>query len=224
MASSETVPAAGHKPRGVRSFLRSQMRNIAPFLTLILLSAFFAFASPSFATLDNLGNILTQVSVTGIIAWIVIVAAVMLLAGHLVLTSTRFGRYVYMVGGTREAAEYSGLNVKLILGSVMVISAVCSGIGGMLGVAHFGSAQQTAFDTYLLDSIAAVVVGGTSLFGGRGGIGNTIVGLFVLGVLNNGLDHVNIDSFLKILIRGLILLAALVINVYAQRLRAKAVD
>ena len=147
----------------------------------------------------------------------------MLLGGHLVLTYTRFGRYVYMVGGNREAAEYSGLNVKLILGSVMVISAVCSGIGGMLGVAHFGSAQQNEFDTYLLDSIAAVVVGGTSLFGGRGGIGNTIVGLFVLGVLNNGLDHVNIDSFLKILIRGLILLAALVINVYAQRLRERTV-
>lgn len=340
--SSETALAAGQRARGLAPFLRSQMRNIAPFLTLIFLSGFFAFASPSFATLDNLGNILTQVSVTGIIAvgltfvilcaeidlsiasianvtgiavayftlqesyvnianiplpgavaillsillcallglvnalgltvigipsfimtlammqiaagisallvrgqiaykvpslittlgsgsvsgipWIVIVAAIMLLAGHLVLTYTRFGRYVYMVGGNREAAEYSGLNVKLILGAVMVISAVCSGIGGMLGVAHFGSAQQNEFDTYLLDSIAAVVVGGTSLFGGRGGIGNTIVGLFVLGVLNNGLDHVNIDSFLKILIRGLILLAALIINVYAQRLREKAAE
>ncbi|BBO12239.1 ABC transporter permease [Bradyrhizobium sp. TM102] len=340
--SSETALAAGQRARGVAPFLRSQMRNIAPFLTLIFLSGFFAFASPSFATLDNLGNILTQVSVTGIIAvgltfvilcaeidlsiasianvtgiavayftlqesyvnianiplpgavaiilsillcallglvnalgltvigipsfimtlammqiaagisallvrgqiaykvpslittlgsgsiggipWLVIIAALMLLGGHLVLTYTRFGRYVYMVGGNREAAEYSGLNVKLILGAVMVISAVCSGMGGMLGVAHFGSAQQNEFDTYLLDSIAAVVVGGTSLFGGRGGIGNTIVGLFVLGVLNNGLDHVNIDSFLKILIRGLILLAALVINVYAQRLREKAAD
>ena len=342
MASSEAVSAATHRPRSFGSFLRSQMRNIAPFLTLIFLSLFFAFASPSFATLDNLGNILTQVSVTGVIAvgltfvilcaeidlsiasianvtgiavayftvqesyvnianvplpgaaaillslllcallglvnalgltvigipsfimtlammqiaagisallvrgqiaykvpdliatlgsgsiggipWIVIVAAVMLLAGHLVLTYTRFGRYVYMVGGNREAAEYSGLNVKLILGVVMVISAVCSGIGGMLGVAHFGSAQQNEFDTYLLDSIAAVVVGAPSLFGGRGGIGNTIVGLFVLGVLNNGLDHVNIDSFLKILIRGLILLAALIINVYAQRLREKSAE
>jgi ABC-type xylose transport system permease subunit len=59
-----------------------------------------------------------------------------------------------------------------------------------------------------------------SLFGGQGGIGNTIIGLFVLGILNNGLDHVRIDSFLKILIRGLILLIALIINVYAQRLRA----
>jgi ribose transport system permease protein len=340
---SATVSATDRKqPRTIATMLRSQMRNIAPFLTLIFLSGFFAAASPSFATLDNLGNILTQVSVTGIIAvgltfvilcaeidlsiaaianvtgiavayftqqetyvnianipmaawaaillalalcamlgvvnalgltivgipsfimtlammqiaagisallvrgqiaykvpnivttlgsssiggipWIVIVAALMLLAGHIVLTYTRFGRYVYMVGGNREAAEYSGLNVNLILGSVMVISAVCSGIGGMLGVAHFGSAQQNEFDTYLLDSIAAVVVGGTSLFGGRGGIGNTIVGLFVLGVLNNGLDHVNIDSFLKILIRGLILLAALVINVYAQRLRARVAE
>ena len=344
MASSEsaTVPADRKRPRSVGRFLRSQMRNIAPFLTLICLTSFFAAASPSFATLDNLGNILTQVSVTGIIAvgltfvilcaeidlsiasianvtgiavayftlqesyvnianipmpgwaavllalalcallglvnalgltvigipsfimtlammqiaagisallvcgqiaykvpplittlgsasiggipWIVIVAALMLLGGHLVLTYTRFGRYVYMVGGNREAAEYSGLNVKLILGSVMVISAVCSGIGGMLGVAHFGSAQQNEFDTYLLDSIAAVVVGGTSLFGGRGGIGNTIIGLLILGVLNNGLDHVEIDSFLKILIRGLILLAALIINVYAQRLREKAAE
>src|SRR3569623_2241233 len=68
MASSETVPAAPHKARGIGSFLRSQMRNIAPFLTLSFLSLFFALASPSFATMDNLGNILTQVSVTGIIA------------------------------------------------------------------------------------------------------------------------------------------------------------
>ena len=340
---SETPEATSVRSRGdALSWLSHRMRNVAPFATLIILVAFFWVSSDSFATLGNVENILTQISVTGIIAvgltfvilcaeidlsvasianvtgiavayftqqesyvnianipipawaaillalllcallglvnafgltvigipsfimtlammqiaagisallvrgqiaykvpdlittlgsssiggipWIVVVAALMLLAGHVVLTYTRFGRYVYMVGGNREAAEYSGLNVNLILGSVMVIAAVCSGIGGMLGVAHFGSAQQNEFDTYLLDSIAAVVVGGTSLFGGRGGIGNTIIGLFVLGVLNNGLDHVNIDSFLKILIRGLILLAALVINVYAQRLRARAVD
>jgi ribose transport system permease protein len=319
------------------AFLRNQMRNIAPFATLLALLIFFSVASPSFATMDNASNILTQISVTGIMAvgltfvilcaeidlsvaaianatgiivayftaqesyvnipnlplpgaaailiallscaalglinalgvtrigipsfimtlammqigagicallvrgqiayavpdlvttlgsgsvggvpWIVIVLAVFLLAGHLVLTYTRFGRYVYMVGGNREAAEYSGVNVRLIIGAVLVISAVCSGVSGMLGVAHFGSAQQNEFDGYLLDGIAAVVVGGTSLFGGRGGIGNTIVGLCVLGVLNNGLDHVQIDSFLKILIRGLILLAALIINVYAQKLR-----
>ncbi|MCW6508169.1 ABC transporter permease [Lichenifustis flavocetrariae] len=321
-------------------WLRNQMRNVAPFATLLCLVVFFSLASPSFATADNLANILTQISVTGIMAvgltfvilcgeidlsvaavanatgiavayftsqeayvsianiplpgwaaiilaligagvlglvnalgltligipsfimtlammqiaagvsamlvrgqiayavpdivttigsgsihgvpWIVVLLACFLIVGHVVLTYTRFGRYVYMVGGNREAAEYSGVNTKVILGAVLVISGVCSGVAGMAGVAHFGSAQQNEFDTYLLDSIAAVVVGGTSLFGGRGSIGNTIVGLCVLGVLNNGLDHVQIDSFLKILIRGLILLAALVINVYAQRLRDTA--
>jgi ribose transport system permease protein len=337
MTSPATDTGSVRRPSGLVHVLRAQMRNIAPFATLIVLLVFFAVASPSFATLDNASNILTQISVTGIIAvgltfvilcaeidlsvaaianatgilvayltlqegyvnianvpmpgwaaillslvacaalglvnafgvtrigipsfimtlammqigagicallvrgqiayavpdlvttlgsgriagipWLVVVLAVFLLAGHLVLTYTRFGRYVYMVGGNREAAEYSGVNVRVIVGAVMVISAVCSGVAGMLGVAHFGSAQQNEFDSYLLDAIAAVVVGGTSLFGGRGGIGNTIVGLCVLGVLNNGLDHIQIDSFLKILIRGLILLAALVINVYAQRLR-----
>ena len=150
-----------------------------------------------------------------------IVAAIILAMGHFVLTYTRFGRYVYMVGGNREAAEYAGINVRVILAAVMLISSACAGIAGMLGVAHFGSAQEDEFTDFLIDGIAAVVVGGTSLFGGQGSIGNTVVGLFVLGVLNNGLDHVNIDSFVKVLIRGVILLAALIINVYAQRLRTR---
>jgi len=154
------------------------------------------------------------------IGWTIIVCLIFLIVGHLVLTYTRYGRYIYMVGGNREAAEYSGVDVKLVISAALVISAVCCGLAGMLGVAYFGSAQQNEFDDYLLDGIAAVVVGGTSLFGGRGGIPNTIIGLLVLGVLNNGLDHIDIDSFLKVLIRGLILLAALIINVYAQRLRA----
>ena len=325
---------------GLRGFLVSRMREIAPLATLFFLIVVFAAASPSFSTMDNAANILRQISITAIMAtgltfvllcgeidlsfaavanaagivvaffttqesyvnianvplpgffailfailtacglglvnaigltrigipsfiitlammqiaagvsallvrgqiayavpdlvhelgagrifgvpWIVIVAALFLLVAHIVLTYTRFGRYIYMVGGNREAAEYSGVNVKLVLGAVMVISAFCAGVSGMLGVAYFGSAQQNEFDAYLLDAIAAVVLGGTSLFGGRGGIPYTIIGLLVLGVLNNGLDHVDIDSFLKILIRGLILLMALIINVYAQKLTAKS--
>jgi ribose transport system permease protein len=212
------VNAVGLTVVGIPSFIMTlAMMQIGAGVCALLVRGQIAYAVPDLVSTIGAGSI-------GGVRWLVIFAAATLLVAHLVLTYTRFGRYVYMVGGNREAAEYSGLNVKLILGSVMVISAVCAGIGGMLGVAHFGSAQQNEFDTYLLDSIAAVVVGGTSLFGGRGGIGNTIVGLFVLGVLNNGLDHVNIDSFLKILIRGLILLAALVINVYAQRLREQTAD
>jgi len=207
------ITALGVTRIGIPSFIMTlAMMQIGAGVSAVLVRGQIAYTVP--------GLILTLGSKSiGGVPWIIIVAAAFLLVAHLVLTYTRFGRYVYMVGGNREAAEYSGVNVRFIVGAVMVISAMCSGFAGMIGVAYFGSAQQNEFDTFLLDAIAAVVVGGTSLFGGRGGIGNTIVGLFVLGVLNNGLDYVKIDSFLKILIRGLILLIALIINVYAERLR-----
>jgi ribose transport system permease protein len=198
---------------GIPSFIMTlAIMQIANGVSALLVRGQIAYTYPDLITVLGSGSIFG-------IRWTIIVAALFLLVGHLVLTYTRFGRYIYMVGGNREAAEYSGVNVKLVIGSVMVICAMCAGIAGMLAVAYYGSAQQNQFDTYLLDAIAAVVVGGTSLFGGRGGIGNTIIGLLVLGVLNNGLDHIQIDSFLKILIRGLILLTALIINVYAQRLK-----
>jgi ribose transport system permease protein len=207
------ITAFGVTKIGIPSFIMTlAMMQIGAGLSAVLVRGQIAYSVPPLIL--TLGS----KSIYGV-PWITICAAVMLLVAHLVLSQTRFGRYVYMVGGNREAAEYSGVNVRFVTGAVMTISAVCSGIAGMLGVAYFGSAQQNEFDTFLLDAIAAVVVGGTSLFGGRGGIGNTIVGLFVLGVLNNGLDYVKIDSFLKILIRGLILLLALIINVYAERLR-----
>ena len=209
------VNAVGLTRIGIPSFIMTlAMMQIAAGVSALLVRGQIAYAVPDIVHELGAGHIYG-------VPWIVIVAGLFLVVGHLVLTYTRFGRYVYMVGGNREAAEYSGVNVKLVLGSVMVISALCAGVSGMLGVAYFGSAQQNEFDGYLLDAIAAVVLGGTSLFGGRGGIPYTIIGLLVLGVLNNGLDHIDIDSFLKILIRGLILLAALIINVYAQKLTAK---
>ena len=210
------ITAVGVTVIGIPSFIMTlAMLQIGAGICALLVRGQIAYAVPDVVRTLGSGSI-------GPFPWIVIVAALFLLVGHLVLTYTRFGRYVYMVGGNREAAEDAGVNVKLVIVAVLVISGFCAGVAGMLGVAYFGSAQQNQFDDYLLDSIAAVVVGGTSLFGGRGGIGNTILGLFVLGVLNNGLDHTDIDSFLKILIRGLILLLALVINVYAQRLRQRA--
>ena len=212
------VTAFGMTKIGIPSFIMTlAMMQIANGVSALLVRGQIAYNFPDIVCY------LGSTSIFGI-RWTIIVCLIFLVTAHLVLTYTRFGRYVYMVGGNREAAEYSGVNVKMIIASVMIICAMCSGIAGMLGVAYFGSAQQNQFDTFLLDAIAAVVVGGTSLFGGRGGIGNTIIGLLVLGVLNNGLDHVQIDSFLKILIRGLILLAALIINVYAQVLKERQSD
>jgi ribose transport system permease protein len=207
------VTAFGVTVIGIPSFIMTlAVMQIANGVSALLVRGQIAYSYPDLITTLGSGSIFG-------IRWTIVIALLFLAGGAFVLRYTRYGRYVYMTGGNREAAEYSGVNVKFIIGSVMVISAMCAGIAGMLAVAYFGSAQQNQFDTYLLDAIAAVVVGGTSLFGGRGGIGNTIIGLLVLGVLNNGLDHIQIDSFLKILIRGIILLAALIINVYAQKLR-----
>ena len=209
------VTAFGVTRIGIPSFIMTlAMLQIGNGICALLVRGQIAYSVPPVLLTLGSGSI-------GPVPWIVVVAGLTLLAGHLVLTYTRFGRYIYMVGGNREAAEHSGVGVKAVVAAALLISALCSGAAGMLGVAYFGSAQQNQFDNYLLDAISAVVVGGTSLFGGQGGIGNTIVGLLVLGVLNNGLDHVRMDSFLKILIRGLVLLLALVVNVYAQRLRAK---
>ena len=210
------VNAIGVTRIGIPSFIMTlAMMQIGAGISAMLVRGQIAYNIPD--SIRFLGS-----GTMGPVPSIVVVAALFLLVGHLVLTYTRFGRYIYMVGGNREAAEFSGVNVRLIISATLVISAVCAGIAGMLGVAYYGSAQQNEFDDYLLDAIAAVVVGGTSLFGGRGGIPNTIIGLFVLGILNNGLDHIDIDSFLKVLIRGLVLLAALIINVYAQKLREDA--
>jgi ribose transport system permease protein len=208
-----SVTAFGVTVIGIPSFIMTlAMMQIASGISALLVRGQIAYTFPSLVTTLGAGAFLH-------LRWSIIVCVIFLVVAHLVLTYTRFGRYVFMVGGNREAAEYSGVNVRLIVAAVMIISAMCSGIAGMLGVAYFGSAQQNGFDDFLLNAIAAVVVGGTSLFGGRGGIGNTVIGLLVLGVLNNGLDLIQIDSFLKILIRGVILLAALVINVYAQKLK-----
>ena len=209
------ITAFGVTRIGIPSFIMTlAMLQIGNGICALLVRGQIAYSVPPVVLTLGSGSI-------GPVPWIVVIAALVLLVGHLVLTYTRFGRYIYMVGGNREAAEHSGVNVKAVIGAALLVSALCSGLAGILGVAYFGSAQQNQFDNYLLDAISAVVVGGTSLFGGLGGIGNTIIGLLVLGVLNNGLDHVRMDSFLKILIRGLVLLLALVVNVYAQRLRTQ---
>ncbi|MGI9146982.1 MAG: ABC transporter permease [Chloroflexota bacterium] len=153
---------------------------------------------------------------------VVVVAAVVLLIGHLVLTQTRFGRYVYMTGASREAAELSGVNTRRVVLTCFALTALLAGLAGMLNVGRLGSAQAYGLSDMLLDSIAAAVLGGTSLFGGEGGIPNTIIGLLIFGVLNNGLNLIQVDIYLKPWVRGVILLIALVINVYALRLRTRA--
>ena len=153
---------------------------------------------------------------------VVVCGVAALLLGHFVLSYTRFGRYVYMTGSNREAARLSGVNTKNIVTVCLAISGFTAGAAGMLNTGRLGSAQGFGMENVLLDSIAAVVLGGTSLFGGEGGIKNTAIGLLIFGVLNNGLNLLQLDIFVRLWMRGIVLLAALLINVYALHLRRRA--
>ncbi|MDZ4720168.1 MAG: ABC transporter permease [Roseiflexaceae bacterium] len=150
---------------------------------------------------------------------VIVCGATALLIGHFVLTYTKFGRYVYMTGSNREAARLSGINTKRIVGACLAISGFSAGVAGMLNTGRLGSAQGYGLDDMLLDSISAVVLGGTSLFGGEGGIKNTLIGLLIFGVLSNGLNQLQLDIYVRLWVRGVILLIALIINIYALRLR-----
>lgn len=145
---------------------------------------------------------------------LVLVAAVCLLVGYLVLKYTRFGRYVYMTGASKPAARLAGINTNVILTAVMTISGFFAGLAGIVSTGRLGSALPDAIPSFLIDTIGAVVLGGTSLNGGRGGMVQTLIGLLIYGTLRNGLDNIpSIDPLLKDVITGVVLFFALVVNV-----------
>jgi ribose transport system permease protein len=144
---------------------------------------------------------------------IILVGAFTLLIGHLILRYTRFGRYVYMTGANRSAARLVGVNTNLILTMVLTICGFTAGLAGLVSMGRLGSAQPQGVDDFLINTIGAVVLGGTALTGGRGGIPQTIIGLLIYGTLRNGLDNMPwIDIYLKEFITGVVLLSALVVN------------
>ena len=170
-------------------------------------------APPATIDLASVSNKFVGIPIVGF------VAIGVLILGDIVLNYTKFGRYVYMTGGNREAAELSGVNTKRVLLNVMTISGFTAGITGMLFVGRLRSANPEAGTSLLIDTIAAVVLGGTSLFGGEGGIKNTALGLLIFAFLTNGLNLLpNVSFYFKEALQGIILVAALVLNVIALRL------
>ena len=145
---------------------------------------------------------------------LIVLTAVCFVAGYLVLRYTRFGRYVYMTGANSSAARLAGVNTKLIIFGILTICGFTAGLAGIAAMGRLGTAESAPNMTFLIDAIAVVVLGGTSLTGGRGGILQSVIGLLIYGSLRNGLDYIaNIDSFAKTFITGLVLLAALVVNI-----------
>jgi ribose transport system permease protein len=125
---------------------------------------------------------------------------------------TRFGRHLYAVGGNERAALLTGLRVNRIKIAVYTLGGALAGVAGLIVTARLDSAQPNAGLGYELDSIAAVVIGGTSLSGGRGSVGGTVLGCLIIGVLNNGLFLLNVSPFWQQVIKGLVILLAVAID------------
>lgn len=149
----------------------------------------------------------------GSVSIIVIYAVAALFLTWLLLNKTRFGYYVYAIGGNRTATQYSGVNVKFYNMLPYVFIGMLCGLGGIIWSARLGSAAATLGKGFELDAIAAVVIGGTSMSGGLGTVGGTFIGILIMGVLTNGLNLMGINSFWQEVFKGIIILFAVIIDV-----------
>lgn len=150
----------------------------------------------------------------------IIILVVMALVGAYVAQRTPFGRQVYAVGGNGRAAALSGVRVDRIKIAVYMISGFCAAVVGLIISSQLVAAHPASGETFELNAIAAAVLGGTSLSGGRGLIGGTIVGAFVIGVLSDGLVMMGVSEFWQMVIKGLVIIAAVVLDQLQRRLTA----
>lgn len=163
-------------------------------------------------TLSVIGN-----GYVGVIPVPVIIMVVCFLICAFVLHKTKFGTRVYAVGGNKEAAKYSGIKTARIEMSVYTISGLLSGISGIILSSRMLSAQPVSGDGAELDSIAAVVLGGTSLSGGVGSVVGTIIGALFIGVMNNGLNIIQVSSYWQEIIKGLVIIITVFVDVLKNK-------
>jgi ribose transport system permease protein len=147
----------------------------------------------------------------------VIIMFALLAVSYVILKKTPFGRYVYAIGGNEKATELSGINTDKIKIGVYAISGFLASISGIILASRLNSAQPIAGTGYELDAIAAVVLGGTSLAGGQGGIVGTIIGALIIGILNNGLNLLNVSSFYQLVAKGAVILIAIFLDTRSQK-------
>ena len=156
--------------------------------------------------------------VAGVPAPVIFMVATYVIA-HFVLSRTRFGRYVYGIGGNEEATRLSGIPVRFHKTMVYAVSGLTSAMAAVLLTARLNTAQPIAGINYELDAIAATVIGGTSLSGGQGSIGGTLVGALTMGVLRNGLNLLGVSSFLQQLVIGAVIIVAVLVDVMLKEKR-----
>lgn len=182
-----------------------QVPSIASFIAVQVIVAAVIFAL-AFALASDRG-----------IPWAAVIVGVVLYIYNFVLNKTRFGRYIYGIGGNPEAAELSGVNVKKVTFIVFVSCSTMAALGGILYTARIGTAATSAGNAFELDAIAACYIGGVSVTGGVGRVTNTIIGALVIQSLTSGMNLMSIDISLQYIVKGLVFILAVAFDVLNRR-------
>ena len=135
----------------------------------------------------------------------------------LILTRTQFGRHIYAVGGNKTAAVYSGINASRVTLVVFLLSGIFAGMAGILTASRTFTGQYSLGDGAEMDAITAVILGGTSMNGGVGTLTGTIIGCVIVGVLNNGMNLLGIDSSWQYIVQGVVVLLAVFIDFFKKK-------
>ncbi|GAA0541370.1 ribose ABC transporter permease [Saccharopolyspora subtropica] len=186
------------------------MLSVGRGLVLIFTGAVAVFGAPESFRLLGQG-------VIGAVPIPVLLIALVAVAGHVVLTRTRLGRYAYVMGSNMEAARLSGVPVRRHTTAVYVVSGALAGLGGMIAASRINSGQPNFGEGLELDVIAAVVIGGASLFGGRGTVWGSLIGAFLVAVIRNGAVQLNIGTFYQNVLIGVIIWLAVWWDRYQRR-------
>lgn len=190
---------------------------IATLATMILLrgaTLVFTNGKPIAVVGENISKIFRWIG-TGKILTIpvpVIIMIIIFAVCYYILTQTSFGRHIYAVGGNEEASLLSGVNTDRVKIMAYTISGILAAIAGIIVASRLSSAQPTAGEGYELDAIAAVVLGGTSLVGGQGTVIGTIIGALIIGILNNALNLMDVQSYYQMIAKALVILAAVLLD------------
>ena len=205
-----------------RQFSRRRLGLVAQPTGLVMIKIGAVVVLAAIATfLLTINRSLGALPIAGV-PYVVPIVLVLLVAGTFVLDRTQFGRHVYAVGGNREAARRAGIDIVKVRAAVFVISAAFAAVGAIIYSSKVGSVSPTAGGgNTLLFAVGAAVIGGTSLFGGRGRISNAVIGGAVLATVNNGMGLLGLPASVVFLVNGIVLLLAAGVDVLSRRRSAE---
>jgi len=182
--------------------------RVPPFVVTLAMMLVVRGAAYKYTNANTISGLPSSFSLLSQRSSMAIVMVVVFAIAWMLLTRTPFGRHVYATGGNPDAAWLSGVRVNRVLMAVYVLCGLSAGLAGVLVASRLNAGYPRAGELYELDAVAAVVVGGTSLFGGRGSIWGTLAGAFFIGILNNGLNLFNVSPYDQMIVKGAVLLAA----------------